>query len=146
MDAYLERDMNTGMDDPLVSRVRSSIQRDIDNISPDAFSRLEHIDELPLDTALKICGEILMFACDAQNEMTIRIGRATFARLPSEWVRKNLIEAVRISLDFNDGWHYMCLLALLSVLSPKYSDLLEYYRNVGLNSGDPELIELAGKY
>lgn len=115
----------------------------IDSRRADAFSNLERIDEWPLDVALQICGEILTFACDAQNELTIRVGREAFGRLPYEWVVANLGEAVHLVLDLKDYWHYLYLLILIA---SKYPDLLKYYRDLGMDSDDPEIIDAASDF
>src|SRR4051794_9665538 len=70
--------------------------RDIDPSLPEG---LREVDRLQPGRAERALACSLSYACDAQNELNIRLGRAAVLAFPKEWVLARIVPVARSTLD-----------------------------------------------
>lgn len=102
------------------------------------YFRPEDIMGLDDDTAERIVGEFLSWACRPQNELPISIGRKCLTAFPTDWVSEKIKKTADISIDITDDWEYRRLLELCDLISPQ---LLSWGISLGEGSTDPYIIE-----
>lgn len=77
-----------------------SIDRIYDNIS----NNLEVLPEIPRDKALLVLNQLLSYICDASNWNLIDYSNYLINKIPREWIRDNVQEAVE--LNSAEAWKF----------------------------------------
>jgi hypothetical protein len=117
--------------------------RQLDAVSPGVYQHLDTLDSLPKTKAMEVVGILLTDACQAQNDLVIRLGREGLSAIPRAWLQAVLPEAIERFLNLDDDWEYRRLLEFLQESLPA---LLPDYARRGLASKNAEIREAAEDY
>ncbi len=104
--------------DPSHPHLRGYVQW-LDAYGEDPWSHLDRVPSLAPDAARAVLRGLLEQACQAQNELNIRLGRHGLLALPRAWALRHLDAAVAEQLNLDDEWEYRRLLELLTLLAPE---------------------------
>ena len=88
----------------------------MDTFQKDLWAHLDLIPTLPTDTGHAVLSYLLELACQAQNELNIRLGREALLALPQMWLLEHIEEDAEPLIQLNDDWEYRRLLELYSML------------------------------
>lgn len=81
-------------------RIEDSINRFYDKISDNP----EIIPQIPKEKALLILNQLLSYICDASNWNLIDYSKYLIGKIPSEWIKDNVQDAVELNSD--DAWKF----------------------------------------
>lgn len=116
------------------------LKEKLNSIYPNTYERICGISAFPLSAGRSILVTLLGLACQSQHIGMIILARQTIAKIPSEWLIRQLPETISDSLSLEDEWEYRRLLELLREVSPQ---LLKRYIEQGLKSNDGDIREAA---
>jgi hypothetical protein len=127
------------MNDPFAE----ALSRDLDVIHPGASAHLADIDALPEPVRSRVLDLLLGRACDSQHVGNITAAQEAIARIPKEWLSRNLKSAIVRVIDLADEWQYRRLIEVMATLK---SELIGFYIDHGLMSNDASIQEAARDY
>lgn len=81
-------------------KIDDSINRFYDKISDNP----EIIPQIPQDKALLILNQLLSYVCDASNWNLIDYSKYLIGKIPSEWIKDNVQDAIKLNSD--DAWKF----------------------------------------
>ena len=102
------------------------------------YFSVSEIMSLSDSLASEVIGALLSWACQAQNDIPITIGRNCLKQFPVEWVSPKIKQTVFRFINITDDWDYRRLLELCELIS---TDLLKWAITLGADSTNPDIIE-----
>ena len=92
---------------------------------------LSRATELTEEEASRLIGELLDFACRAQNSANIQLGRAGLRSLPREWLMRRMPPFEAELLTADPEWEGRRLWEVYQQLDPEYAE--EFRRKLTLD-------------
>lgn len=117
--------------------------KELDDISGFRHEDIKNLDRYPVETAELVLKKLLGFACQAQNEANIVLGRKKIMEIDESWLRCHVTGCAENGLDLSDEWEYRRFVELILLAVP---DLKESVLALGENSDNPEIRETADDF
>ena len=122
-----------------MDRFQIWLREDLNQIYPDAYACLEHIDTFPPEAGLACLTRMVGIACGTTNEINRVRNKDAMRRCPREWIRKHLAEAIERDVNLDDYWDLGRLFELLAEFAP---DMARGYADLALKSNDLDVLEV----
>lgn len=127
----------------MIDGYEENINNKLDEISGFRHEDINNLDRYPAETADLVLQMLLGFACQAQNDANIVLGRKKIMEINENWLRLHVIECAESSLDLSDEWEYRRFVELIVLALP---DLKKSVLAMGENSDNVEIREIVDDY
>src|SRR5262245_49081148 len=89
-----------------------TFRRGLDRYHPELWQHLDVVAHLAPDVGAQVLAYLLEYACQAQSELNIMLGRKALLAIPRDWLLKHITAAAEPLLELEDEWEYRRLLEL----------------------------------